>query len=218
MSNSTGGYVISVDPYELANRFATQEPLYDDMGFDEPPPESSGSYDLELLQRDADFENIIRPLLDEIPPREADSIELYFIHKKKQADIAEIFGVTQAAISYRLDRGLQRIRFLLSIPRVTQEDLERDLPLVPFKSMDVNILVGMFKTTCQSEVAAQLGLTQGRVRHRFFNAVLLLETKKDDPRFAPYYKIFSSISNKNFNVLRGVVLPQWSGRGGDGCF
>jgi predicted XRE-type DNA-binding protein len=164
------------------------------------------------------FETQVRPLLDRIPDREADLIELYYIRKKRQADIAEIFDVTQAAISYRLDRGLQRIKFLLSIPQITESEMRSSLPSVPLKPIDVDILVGMWKTTCQSEVATQLGLTQGRVRHRFFGAVKLLERKAaEDTSLEPLFKVFSSIASKNFNILRAVRLPQWENRGGDEC-
>lgn len=211
----SGGYVISVDPAELATRFASQDPLYDDIG---DPVEEEGAITEPLIST-LNYENQIKPLLNRIPEREADLIDLYYLHKKRQADIAVIFGVTQAAISYRLDRGLQRIRFLLSIPQVSEEDMRRDLPDVPFKAIDVDILIGMWLTTCQSEVASRLGLTQGRVRHRFFGAVKTLERKAtEDTRFEPYSKIFVSIASKNFNVLREVKLPQWSNRGGDGCY
>jgi hypothetical protein len=210
-----GGYVISVDPSELASRF--KAPDQEESKPDDDTEEDSSNE--ESLISSLNYETQIKPLLDRIPEREADLIYLYYIQKKRQADIAEIFGVTQAAISYRLDRGLQRIRFLLSIPQVDEDDLRRDLPKVPFKDIDVNILVGMWKTTCQSEVASRLGLTQGRVRHRFFGAVKVLDKKaKEDDQFLPYHKVFSSIASKNFNILREVRLPQWSNRGGDGCF
>jgi hypothetical protein len=203
----SGGYLISIDPSELANRFAAPE-------VEEESPEE----DVVEVIKSLDYENQVKPLLDKIPDKEADIIYLYFILKKKQADIAEIFGVTQAAISYRLDRGVQRIKFLLSIPQITEEEMRADLPGVPFKDIDVNILVGMWKTTCQSSVAASLGLTQGRVRHRFFVAVKTLEKKAgDDPVFLKYHKVFSSIAGKNFNILKEVVLPQWRDRGGNGC-
>jgi hypothetical protein len=211
----SGGYVISVDPAELATRFASQDPLYDDI--EEGPEEEEAN--IEPLISTLNYENQIKPLLNRIPEREADLIDLYYLHKKRQADIAVIFGVTQAAISYRLDRGLQRIRFLLSIPQVSEDDMRRDLPQVPFKNIDVDILVGMWLTTCQSEVASRLGLTQGRVRHRFFGAVKTLERKaSEEDRFLPYHKVFSAIATKKFNILREVKLPQWSNRGGDGCF
>ena len=210
----SGGYIISVDPAELANRFASTDPL-----LDEQEEESLSDDDVGGLLRSLNYESQVKPLLDKIPDREADIVHLYFIRKKKQADIAEIFGVTQAAISYRLDRGIQRIRFLLSIPQVTEEEMRRDLPGVPFKSIDVDILVGMWLTTCQSEVANRLGLTQGRVRHRFFGAVKTLEKRaQEDSAFMRYHRVFSAIAGKKFNILREVKLPQWASRGGDGCF
>lgn len=209
-----GGYVISVDPSELASRF--KAPDQEEKMFEDEQQEEANT---EPLLSSLNYETQIKPLLDRIPEREADLIYLYYIQKKRQADIAEIFGVTQAAISYRLDRGLQRIRFLLSIPQIDEEDLRRDLPKVPFKDIDVNILVGMWQTTCQSEVASRLGLTQGRVRHRFFGAVKVLEKRsKDDELFVPYHKVFNAIASKRFNILREVKLPQWANRGGDGCF
>jgi DNA-directed RNA polymerase specialized sigma24 family protein len=207
------GYVIPVDPADLANRFAatTSDLFLYEQEREESDPE------MEALFSGEDCDTLILPLLDKIPPREADLITLYYVCKKRQADIAEIFGVTQAAVSYRLDRGIQRLKFLLSIPTVTEEDLRRDLSEV-FDQIDVNILVGMWQTTCQSEVATKLQLTQGRVRHRFFKAVEALKNVADkNEKYRTYEKIFSSISSKNFNILRSVSLPQWRNRGIDCC-
>jgi DNA-directed RNA polymerase specialized sigma24 family protein len=237
------GYVIPVDPAELASRFPSHNPQDEDDGLGEEFEGTDiSTEEMSAFFADGDYESRIAPLLDRIPEREADLIYLYFIQRKRQADIASIFGVTQAAISYRLDRGIQRIKFLLSIPQVTDEELRHDLPEVfPTKTacpkcelqvradcpvckgegkilIDVEILVGMWGTTCQSEVAKKLGLTQGRVRHRFFTAVKVLEKASgENERFTPYHRIFSSISNKHFNVLREVKLPQWQDRGGDEC-
>jgi Sigma-70, region 4 len=210
------GYVIPVDPAELANRFAAPDALLDDIDgvVVEESDELSGF-------SPEDFDIRVRPLLDLIPEREADLIELYYVGKKRQADIAEIFKVTQAAISYRLDRGIQRIKFLLSIPTVTEAEIRDDLSTL-FEDIDINILVGMWKTTCQSEVANMLKLTQGRVRHRFFKAVEKLKVAAasdsvHSEKYKPYEKIFTSISSKRFNILRCVALPQWADRGIDSC-
>ena len=210
------GYVINVDPTELANRFADQREEAQFVGLDEFEELAVDAYE-EPEGLPEGLESKIESLLDKIPEREADLIYLYYVRKKRQADIAEIFGVTQAAISYRLDRGLQRIRFLLEIPEVTEEELRRDLPEILPQRIDVDILVGMWQTTCQSEVATKLGLTQGRVRHRFFKAVKVIEEAAKDEKYKPYQQIFSKIANKNFNVLREVRLPQWQNRGGDAC-
>lgn len=201
------GYVIPMDPMALANRLVT--PSLDSEAEEEG---------VETLFAEADYESRIAPLLDRIPRREADLIYLYFIKRKRQADIAAIFEVTQAAISYRLDRGLKRIKFLLSIPQITVDEIREDLADV-FAPIDVDILVGMWETTCQSEVATRLNLTQGRVRHRFFRAVKSLEDlARADAKYSPYQKVFSAIASKRFNILREVKLPQWQGRGMDKCF
>jgi DNA-directed RNA polymerase specialized sigma24 family protein len=204
---SVSGYVIPMDPSQLANRLVAPS-IEDEIDAGEA----------EGIFAENDYESRIAPLLDRIPKREADLIYLYFIKRKRQADIAAIFEVTQAAISYRLDRGLKRIKFLLSIPQITASEIRDDLTDV-FAPVDVDILVGMWETTCQSEVATRLNLTQGRVRHRFFRAVKSLEElASKDARYAPYQQVFSSIAGKNFNILREVKLPQWQGRGMDKCF
>jgi hypothetical protein len=223
------GYVIPIDPNELASRFPSYDPRDDEDEEDdflESEECQVSTEDMQAFLGDGnDFEERVAPLLDRIPEREADLIYLYFICHKRQADIAVMFGITQAAVSYRLDRGIQRIKFLLSIPHVTEEDLRRDLPAIfpmrarESRNIDVDILVGMWETTCQSEVANRLSLTQGRVRHRFFKAVKVLEKEaKEDDTFEPYFKIFSAIAaGKKFNILREVKLPQWADRGGDEC-
>lgn len=207
MSN---GYVIPVDPAELASRFAAPSTLLDDG----PPAEPD---EMAALFTSGDYETRVAPLLDLIPEREADLIYLYYVCRKRQADIAEIFDVTQAAISYRLDRGIQRLKFLLSIPSVTEDEIRADLCDL-FAQIDVDILVGMWHTTCQSEVANMLRLTQGRVRHRFFKAVAKLKVAADrDGKYRPYERIFTTIASKNFNIKKSVSLPQWKDRGLDRC-
>lgn len=211
---SSNGYVIPVDPAELANRFAAPDSQLDD---ESDENEGIGEEELDALFTLDDYETKILPLLDLIPHREADLIELYYVGKKRQADLATIFSVTQAAISYSLGRGIQRIKFLLSIPEVTESEMRADLA-VTFTQIDVDILVGMWRTTCQTKVATDLNKTQGQVRHRFFKAVKRLKTLADEnDRYVPYHKIFSAISSKRFNILKAVVLPQWADKGIDQC-
>ena len=232
------GYVVPVDPNEL-NRFVAFDPRVEDW---DDPPDDDEEQELQLLEMQAllekqEYKLQLRPLLERIPEREADIIELYFLMDTRQADIATIFGMPQAAVSYRLARGIKRIKFLLDIPDVSREQMMSDLSevfVVNLKSgksgrlgdggekqidgvhIDVQILLHMWETTCQSVVAQQLNLTQGRVRHRFFKAVARLkEVAAQNAKYEPYSQIFSRISAKGFNILREVSLPQWRGRGGD---
>lgn len=231
------GYVVPLDPNDM-NRFVSYDPRNDDSFLEmdgEISPEELEELEQEMAQlmEKAGYRESVKPLLDKIPPREADIIELYYLQGKRQADIAIIFGVTQAAVSYRLGRGILRIKYLLDMPQVTREqmvsDLSRAFPANQNRTepgaftcedgmhVDVKILVNMWETSCQSEIAKILGLTQGRVRHRFFKAVeKLQDLSLSDSSLEPYAEIFSKIiQEKKFNILREVKLPQWSNRGGN---
>lgn len=153
-------YIQTLDPQELASRFSTTDIF-------EPLPEVDDAWKDMHLDK-------IKAVMDRLPDREADLIRLYFFLSKRQTDIAEIFGITQAAVSYRLKRALDRIRFLIEMPDVSREEIFAHLsPYFP-AAIDAQIFVEMFGSTCQSEVAAILGISQGRVRHRFIANLALL--------------------------------------------
>lgn len=146
-------YIQPIDPSELASRFSTEDVLEPIHGEDE-------EWVIPRLDK-------IRSVLDRLPDRETDLIKLYFFLDKKQTDIAEIFGITQAAVSYRIKRALDRIRFLVDMPDLDKYDIYDILLTVMPSQLDAEIFREMYETTCQSEVAKRLEITQGRVRHRF---------------------------------------------------
>jgi DNA-directed RNA polymerase specialized sigma subunit len=147
----------------------------------------------------------VKEILEELPPREADFVELYFFNHKTQTDIAEIFKVSQPTVCYRLQRATARIRFVLSLPDVTQDELRNALTDFLSDPEDVTIMMLMYETTCQSAVAKRIGVTQGKVRHRFMRS-----TKKmlEDPDMVKFAAIFKAISD-NLNILREVDRPSW---------
>jgi predicted XRE-type DNA-binding protein len=146
-------YIQPIDPAELASRFSTEDTL-------DPIHGMSEEWILPRIDK-------IRSVLDRLPDRETDLIRLYFFMNKKQTDIAEIFGITQAAVSYRIKRALDRIKFLVDMPDLGKDQVyEILLEIMPTK-MDAQIFAEMYDTTCQSEVAKVLKITQGRVRHRY---------------------------------------------------
>jgi len=148
----------------------------------------------------------VRAVMDQLPPREADFVDLYYFKKLKQTDIAQIFGVSQPTVCYRLARAADRIRFILNLPRVNREEMSNDLASYFTDALDVQIMVLMWETTCQSEVAKQLGVTQGLVRHRFMRT---LAKMRSHPRFIRYVALFDYIS-ANLNILREVQRPLWN--------
>lgn len=264
-------HVLIQDPNDISARFSNEHRLgYDpdidqfgDWGFnieDELSPALAEEIEIngqELITngQKLDF-SAIEQFLCRIPEREADLITLYHRDRMKQEQIAKIFGITQAAVSYRLHRGIRRIQFLRTIPELDNNTFELELGS-KFSKQDLEILWRMYETTCQSEIAKQMGLTQGRVRHRFFRALgrikeliedearerrvaLQMESKKTngngkpaydaiwwspeaiqieidktirESRYAKYWTVFHAISDKHFNILHEVSLPQFQDRG-----
>lgn len=187
----------TVDPAELEARVS----VADSMEFltqvlaEEPNEESSRN-----LER-------VREIMKELPPREADFVELYFFNHKTQTDIAEIFKVSQPTVCYRLQRATSRIRFVLSLPDVSVGELQTVLAGFLADPEDVSIMMLMYETTCQSAVAKRLGVTQGKVRHRFMRSTKRM-LESENPRMAKIAQIFQAIA-QNLNILREVDRPSW---------
>jgi len=188
----------------------------------------------------------IEQYLPRIPSREQDLISLYYRDRMKQEQIARLFGITQAAVSYRLHRGIRRIQFLRTIPELDYDTF--NLELGPkFSEQDLEILWRMYETTCQSAIAKEMNLTQGRVRHRFFRSLSRikdiiaeevrvrkaeihslinqgrhfsreeyqeeLDRTIEESRHGKYWTVFYAISDRHFNILHEVSLPQFRDRG-----
>lgn len=149
--------------------------------------------DLQVIDR-------VKKILDRLPVIEADFIDLYFFRHARQTDIAAIFGVSQPTVCYRLQRAIQRIKYLLELPEVDMGSLRTDLKRFFTDPTDIEILVLMYETTCQSETAKRLGVTQGFVRHRFIRSTRKMSS---NPILHFYGEIFTTVSN-NLNLLREV--------------
>ena len=150
--------------------------------------------------------DLIKDIINQLPPREADFVELYFFQHLRQTDIADIFRVSQPTVCYRLMRAADRIRFLLNLPLIEQNQLNQDLSGFLADPLDVRIMMLMWETTCQSEVAKQLGVSQGLVRHRFLRSLSRMRACK---RFVQYVALFDYIA-ENLNILREVQRPTFS--------
>jgi predicted DNA-binding protein (UPF0251 family) len=149
--------------------------------------------DLQVIDR-------VRKILERLPSIEADFIDLYFFKHIRQTDIAAIFGVSQPTVCYRLQRAIQRIKYLLEVPKIEVDTLRSDLKRFFTDPVDIEILVLMYETTCQSETAKRLGVTQGFVRHRFIRSTRRMATNQ---AMHFYGEVFTTVS-KNLNLLREV--------------
>jgi len=188
MANHWFGYQMT-DPNELESRFSEEDSLaYMDSIFDEPSEET-----LALIER-------IKTVIETLPAREADFVDLYYFRRKKQTDIAAMFGVSQPTVCYRLQRATARIQFLLQLPDLEEDEIADAMGQFLADPLDAQIMVLMYKTTCQSEVAKRLNVSQGLVRHRFIRSIAKMQ---QDTCMGEYADLFDMIS-KNLNILREV--------------
>ena len=162
--------------------------------FDEPDQES-----LDELDR-------LRPLFDRLPPVEADFLELHFFERLRQTQIADIFGVSQPTVCYRLKRAIERLRYLVSSDEAPLdfERMSQDLRAFFADPFDADIVVVFCQTTCQTGTAARLGVTQGKVRHRLLRSIRNLRASSRNP-YAEYGRIVKRVMD-NLNILRGGDL------------
>ena len=184
-----------LEPHELESRFSTEDCLF-----------NTGITFTEEMSEDTKIKvERIKSFLDMIPKREADFVELYYFQHMKQTDIANLFCVTQPTVCYRLQRASARIKFLVELPNLTIEQIQKDLEDVLVDPLDVQIMIQMYQTTCQSEVAKNLSVSQGLVRHRFIRSIKRLGNDGYDELVNVYKKI-----SDNLNILREVQRPSLS--------
>jgi len=183
-------YYASTDPYDMETRFSNEDSFaFMESIFSEPSEEDVG-----IIRQ-------IKDLLAFIPQMEADFMELYFFRQIRQTDIAHMFNVSQPTVCYRLARATVRIRYLLNIIHVTEDELRYDLFKCGLSEKEIEIVVGMLRTTCQSEVAANMGLIQSHVRMKFLTIIRKLNF--EHPHMKKYEKTFNLVA-KNPNILRDV--------------
>jgi len=186
-------YVKNIDSSELEGRFSNENKM--------EYLSSSFPYTFKDLE----------PYLEMLPKKEYDLIFMYYVLKKEQKEIAKILRLTQGGVSHRISRAKARLKFLVKVPKFNEEELFEDLDDL-FEELDLKILWGLYETTCQSEVAKKVGMTQSRIRHRFMKNLEILDKVKHVDTYTKYFDAFKLISNNNFNILREIRLPKWESK------
>lgn len=194
MSSSYWGGHVLIDPNDMERMFSVED------GFSQLPSVWEEPSEDGMLQLDN-----VREVLDKVPPREADFIELYFFKRLRQTAIADLYNISQPSVVYRLQRGARRLRYLIEMPDYDRGQMEEDLAEVVSDPIDVKIMLGMVDTTCQSEVARDLGVTQGFVRHRFLRTIDRLEAIEG---METYVAVFRHVSN-NSNIMKNTCRAAW---------
>jgi len=194
MSSSYWGGHVLIDPNDMERMFSQED------GFAQLPSVWEETSEDGLLQLES-----VREVLERVPAREADFIELYFFKRLRQTAIADLYNISQPSVVYRLQRGARRLRYLIEMPEFDREQMVRDLSEIVSDEIDVSIMLGMVDTTCQSEVARGLGVTQGFVRHRFLRTIDKLEAAEG---MSTYAQVFRHVE-ANSNIMKNTCRAAW---------
>lgn len=172
-----------MDPSDIASRYSQEESLsYLDSIF-----EGVSEWGESKMEQ-------VRAAMSQLPVTEADFIDLYYFKRWRQTDIANVFGVKQPTVHYRLRRAAKRIRYVLEMPEYDPEQLRLYLEERLQDELNVAILLGVLETTCQTTVASRLGVTQGKVRHRFFASLERIDREE-------YRQLFAYVA-AHFTILK----------------
>lgn len=144
-----------------------------------------------------------------LPSREVDMIELSILHDKDQTSIGKIFSVSQGDVSYRIKRFKKRIEYLISLPEVDPVVMKNDFVELYGKELADMIMLLLFYTS-QSKVGDVLGLSQGKVRHRYLTALRIIENAVfDKPHLIIYFDLLVKLKG-NYNSMRSLnVQDRW---------
>jgi hypothetical protein len=189
-----------MDPLEIESRFSTERSFFSEQ------EERNYTYD--------DFQ----PFISLLPRREIDLIDLYFRKEKKQKEIAEYFSVTQGAVSHRLSRACKRLQFLRDMPKIDGDI--KDILRPHFTSFEMDLIVFMVNTTCQSKTADMLNekhklrgldrMTQVKVRHKFDRFIMRLrKLKRKHLELKICHKLLD-YTRRNLYMMHEVILPHFN--------
>lgn len=199
-------YVVPLSP-EIIENMSEEKSLYD------VSEEIENGLELELHETPASLLeerwNKYQEICHLLPKREVDMLEMSYLDKKDQMSIGKIFNVSQGDVSYRIRRVAQRVRFLMSLPEVDMAKMRADL-LDILDAEKTEILFLLLECTSQSKVGEKLGLSQGKVRHRYIRAIDMIKKQcYKEPSYVVYFDLFSKLQG-NYNALRSLdVQDRW---------
>tara|TARA_B100000927_G_C16471298_1_gene471648 strand:- start:1002 stop:1571 length:570 start_codon:yes stop_codon:yes gene_type:complete len=139
-----------------------------------------------------------------ISPVEADMIELHILKGVPQSSLGKIFGYTQPNIHYRVNRAMERLKVLLTIPIFTEEYLQESLSRYFSDKKDIRVMILLYLYSSQSHAAREIGESQGKVRYRFLRCLSALEKIED---LRDIHQALSTV-NSNLTLLRKIGCRQ----------
>jgi hypothetical protein len=145
-----------------------------------------------------------------LPPFERSLLNFYYLEGHSQTALAKRYGMTQAAVSYRIGKAHKRLKFLKEFPQFSEAELRRLLVSAGYDAPHVKLMLPLYASTNQSVAAIAAGSTQGRIRRRLHKTVSELQALVDGGRedLAEVLKGFRMISVQP-SILHESPSPTW---------
>jgi|CXWL01.1.fsa_nt_gi DNA-directed RNA polymerase specialized sigma24 family protein len=194
-----GGPLVYLDPNDIAY-------------ISKDVTEHSAEAELENEQRREFIENTFiessntRDLLERafkfgLSPKERDIFELYFFENKTQDEIGQLLDLSQRTVSYRITKGIERIKYFLFVDSIDFQKMRDDLEEILDPSY-VHIIVGVITTSSQTTIGQLLNLSQSMVRWRFFKALdTIKEQGVGSEKYREYANMIDLVSS-NFSIIK----------------
>jgi len=187
-----GGPIVFMDPASL-----------DIFGSHEDNLDNEEEVCFEDLLSDPEYREMLESAMKSgLPAIEQDIFNLYYFQDHTQEEIGKILGVSQRTISYRLSRGICRLKYFIFIDSIDFTQFREDISRY-FDALYVNIVIGVISTSSQTLIGDLLGLSQSQVRWRFYKVLQQLpKISKSEPeiniseRWNSYYNIMNTAVKK----------------------
>jgi DNA-directed RNA polymerase specialized sigma24 family protein len=193
-----GGPIVYLDPNDIAYISKDIADHMEDEGDDDLRREFiegtflESSNTKELLERSFKYG---------LSPKERDIFELYFFEGKTQDEIGQLLDLSQRTVSYRISKGIERIKYFLFIDSIDFDMMREDLSEVLEESY-VDIIIGVITTSSQTTIGQLLNLSQSMVRWRFFKALdIIKELSAKEMKYREYANIINVVS-ANFSIIK----------------
>lgn len=157
-----------------------------------------------------------RDLFFLLPEVEQRIIEYFYYKRMSQKEIADIFGMTQGAVSSRLKRARKRMLYFEEFKAYHWENtFDEDLGSI-FGPLDMEVLRHMAKTGGQTQTAlvlnglfnlqGEMKMNQVKIRYRFERCLKKLSKQEN---LLKYYNFFRLVK-KNTYTNHEIKLPHFN--------
>jgi DNA-directed RNA polymerase specialized sigma24 family protein len=199
-----GGPIVYLDPTDISyiSKDLTDSRYDDDEDEDEEGAVNGRDILGSLFIESSDTRKILeRSFKYGLSPKERDIFELYYFEDKTQEQIGKLLNLSQRTVSYRISKGVQRIKYFLFIDGIDFYQLRSDLSLV-LDDEYIDIIIGVITTSSQTTIGDLLSLSQSMVRWRFFKALDTIREKgTEDQTYREYAEIIDLVSS-NFSIIK----------------